>query len=56
MMQLGFNSVKQEWAMKFADDLRLRALTNKRKFQDTTQKELGDLAEWRNRKGNKCEN
>lgn len=56
MMQLGFNGVKQEWAVKFADDIRLRVHTNKRKFQDTIQNELGDLSEWRNKKGNKCEN
>ena len=42
--------------MKFADDIRLSVLTNKRKFQDTMQKELSDLTEWRNRKGNKREN
>jgi len=42
--------------VKFADDIRLSVLTNKRKFQDTMQKELSDLTEWRNRKGNKREN
>lgn len=56
MMQLGFNGFKQEWAVKFADDIKLRVFTNKKKIQDTMQKELGDLAEQRNRKGNKSEN
>lgn len=51
-MQLGSN----EWAVKFADDVRLSGLANRRKFQDTMQKELGDLAEWRNRKGHKYQN
>lgn len=42
--------------MKFADDIRLRALTNKRKFQDIMWKELDDTAEWKNRTENKCGN
>lgn len=43
-------------SVKFADDIRLRALTNKGKFQALIQKELGDLEGWRNRTGNKCKN
>lgn len=53
MMHLGFNGVKQEWAVKFADDIRLRALTNKGKFQNLIQKVLGDLEGWINSTGDK---
>lgn len=56
MMHLGFNGGKQEWAVKFADDIRLRALTNKGKFQNLIQKVLGNLEGWINRTGGKCKN
>lgn len=42
--------------MKFADDIRLRALTNKGKFQNLIQKVLGNLEGWINRTGGKCKN